>query len=222
MWRQRAPAWLRARMRLMLSKNVRNGVAVFSDVAGVLGFLLALLLGVITWNGYRISLIPDLRLGALDESTVAPFVDIPQAELGGQPAITFTIHHDRGRQIQVDAVCLKFRLAPQSSAGWHTVGGFGVGGTFEVRDNAEYRYCQRVAADGSLMASEAAALPFSQGDTRFYAISTAALVHGGMAHQTDSTHFASLEVWSQGRVVASFDVSVLARKLAVQDESMSP
>ena len=188
-------------------------ISIGSDVAGVLGLVLAVCLGIMAWHERRDAIAPVIRLGALQGNVDAPFVEGPWANTNISPSVTFTLYHDRGPDVPVQVVCLKLAVRKDTSPGWKTMGGFGEDGMFEVSDNAIQLYCWPIREDGTMVRVEERSLPFSRGGTRYYSLPAAGLLAMSRLQQTNETQFATLQVWSQGRSIGEYDVSEFVRRV---------
>jgi len=191
----------------MLLKKMRNLASALSDVAGVMGFILAVSLGWLTWQDHRESIQPALRLTAFGSHSQLPFVRETPIPTNIVAPIRFTIHHDSGPDVLIQTVCLRLSANADTNS-YHTGRGFGPEGVFDMTSNTNiYLFCWELSSNGSLDRDHPHMLPFSKGSSRQYFLPSEGLLLAYGRQRTNIPHFATLEVWSQDRIISSFDVS---------------
>ena len=186
----------------MNRKTLGDTVSVLSDVAGVLGFILALALGWIAWREHQTGLSPTIRLGPLQGHT--PLAGGPSLATNLGDCVVFTLHHDQGPDIPIQVVFLRLAAKEDTSEGSRSMGD---GFTSDVSSDAIRLLCWPIAGDGSVVRPEARLLPFQRGGTRYYALPSRDFMEYRRRYRTDARHWALLQVWSQDQVLAEYDIS---------------
>ena len=185
----------------------------WADIAGVLGFILALYLGYITYQDRYDRIMPTLNLAGLNQNEKVPFSEILQFQLDSMPGIVFTLNHEKGKTIIIQSVVLKIKLEPiekfrGATGSWSTLESFGPAGFEEYDNDNVIRYCWLIDKNGSILPPEVRNLPFSEGSTRYYAVPL-------LGPWTERKRFfqnssaATLEIWSQDKKIDEFNVSQL-------------
>ncbi|MFH1120627.1 MAG: hypothetical protein V1775_12460 [Bacteroidota bacterium] len=185
----------------------------WADIAGVLGFILALYLGYITYQDRYDKIMPTLSLAGLNQIEKVPFSEIPKFQLDSMPGIVFTLNHEKGKTIIIQSVALKIKLEPiekshGASGSWSTSESFGPAGYEEYDNDNVIRYGWLIDKNGSILPPEVRSLPFSEGSTRYYAVP----LYGPWSERKrffQNSNFATLEIWSQDKKIEEFDVSQL-------------
>lgn len=193
------------------SKSLKEWASLFSDIVGVLGFLLALVLAYLTLVEHQDKITPTLRLSGQVQDERTPFAETPEARVDHLPWLVFTLHHERGRSLPIQSVAVKISLRPiervkTDSGHWRTTQSFGPEGIAEYSEDAVRYYCWLLDKDGVIVPPEGRTLPFSEGSTRYYGLP----LEGPSEHRArfrGQTHFTTLEVWAQDDLVSQFDIS---------------
>lgn len=196
-----------------MSDTLKSKAEVMSHVAGVLGFVLALALAVPQVVEFTEARRLKLRLVTEPEVPFASVRGIPRAS----DSVIVALYHDGGHELRIDTVVLRIPRQRQSLAndGSSIVGGgFSDGGMWEIGEDATFYYLWQVDGAGDVMPSEVRALPFGRGDTRYYSAPVAGPIVDWRSRPNGAA--ATIDVWSQGRVLRSFDVSEYLTKRSVK------
>ena len=199
-----------------MEENLRAKAELMSHAAGVLGFFLAAALAVPQLLEFSSTRRLQLRLAADPD---IPFAATRGAHSAPSDA-TFALYHDGGRELRIDAVVLRIpRKRPLQHNSRQSVvsGGFGDGGMYEIKRDATFYYLWQVNGLGEPAPPEVRSLPFTSGDTRYYS----APIAGPLGELRSTSHDSvavTVDVWSQGRVLRSFDVTDYFRRFVRRRE----
>lgn len=186
-----------------------------ADWLGILGLLVAAILGFVTLHDRY-----ELRGLRLDIGRVEVRSGDYYEREARSPTLVFPIYHFAGRPIFVESVQLVVRHQQTAAEGWHSTGGFSRDeGIWELNDTEILAVCSRCE---SALCQNPNALPdedkeaptrFESGQTRRCMVTLATV--WPWSHVRRDGQFAAIQVLSQGKVVARFDVSQEIRRARV-------